>query len=150
MVEPQLDDADQRATDDRFPRLFVYGTLKRGCERHDLLRRIGARYLASGTIEGELYSLGDFPGAFPRSGCAGQAGGSTTIPGELYRLPGSQALAVLDAYEGIRPGHRSLYRRELSPVLLEGGGRVQAWVYWLERVPPGAIRIPSWKLLQGG
>jgi gamma-glutamylcyclotransferase (GGCT)/AIG2-like uncharacterized protein YtfP len=38
--------------------LFVCGTLRRGCVLHHHLRRMGAEFVASGNVQGELFDLG--------------------------------------------------------------------------------------------
>ena len=83
-------------------RLFVYGTLKRGCKNHRHLS--GQRYLADvRTTPGyRLYSLGDYPGLVPATG------DTAGITGELWEVDDA-ALARLDAFEGVDEG---LYRRE--------------------------------------
>jgi gamma-glutamylcyclotransferase (GGCT)/AIG2-like uncharacterized protein YtfP len=120
--------------------LFVYGTLRRGFGRHGLLGRLGARYAGMGTVQGELFHLGDFPGA-QRSNSA-----SARIVGELYRLPSpSRAFRTLDKVEGFCPRDpaSSLFARETTEVVFTEGGRAVAWVYWLNRLPWPARVIPS-------
>ena len=121
--------------------LFVYGTLRRGQERHDLLEELRADYLGQGIVVGELFDLGAYPGAVksgPKS--------STWIVGELYRLPDvSRALKVLDDYEGVGSGEVAtvVYRREVAQIVRPDGERVSAWVYWLSEPPRGARPIES-------
>jgi gamma-glutamylcyclotransferase (GGCT)/AIG2-like uncharacterized protein YtfP len=120
--------------------IFVYGTLRRGYSRHVALQRLGAEYLDRGTIQGELFELGDFPGA------GSTAKASSRIVGEIYRLPDpSQALPVLDEIEGLRPAapELSLFRRAMTTVTLENGQETTAWVYWLNRSTGPRRRIPS-------
>lgn len=75
--------------------LFVYGTLRGGTE---LLA--GCERVASGTVEGTLYAIGD---AYP----ALIAGGGDLVQGEVWRCPASR-LSKLDGYEGVDEG---LFRR---------------------------------------
>ncbi len=120
--------------------IFVYGTLRRGFSRHVALQRLGAEYLGRGTIQGDLFDLGDFPGA--RS--TGKT--SSRIAGEIYRLPNPfQTLSVLDEIEGLRPAapELSLFRRVMTTVTLENGQETTAWVYWLNRSTGPRRRIPS-------
>ena len=120
--------------------IFVYGTLRRGYSQNVALQRLGAEYLGRGTTQGDLFDLGDFPGA--RS----TAKASSRIAGEIYRLPNpSQALPVLDEIEGLRPAapELSLFRREMTTVKLENGQETMAWVYWLNRSTGPRRRIPS-------
>ena len=121
-------------------RVFVYGTLRRGGERHGLLERLGALYVGRGSVAGELWDLGAFPGAVKPK----RAG--ARVIGEVYRLRhAARALKKLDEYEGIRPQApaRSLYSREITEVIMEDGARLLAWIYWLNRVPPRLRRIES-------
>ncbi|HZP02865.1 MAG TPA: gamma-glutamylcyclotransferase family protein [Terriglobia bacterium] len=120
--------------------LFVYGTLRRDFERHRELERLGARFVAEGSIKGALFDLGPFPGA-RRTGPDARR-----VQGELYRLPRiSKALFVLDQIEGFCPDSpdSSLFVRETTEVSLPNGERVSAWVYWLNHWKGPMRRIPS-------
>ena len=76
--------------------LFVYGTLRRGGERYSLLERLGAAYVGKGSVAGELYDLGAYPGALK------SRSKSARVVGEVYHLPDTtQALRSLDEYEGV-------------------------------------------------
>ena len=104
--------------------LFVYGTLQRGQPLHHELVHLQAEFVCTASITGQLYDLGRYPGAL--------ATGDQIIPGELYRLPEPErALRHLDTVEG-RQFHRAMVR-----VTLEHGKPQQAWVYLLNRPPPG-------------
>lgn len=129
--------------------LFVYGTLRRGFSHHHILERLRARLMGQGSVQGELYDLGAFPGARPAAGDAGahapdrvqaerkaQTRPVRRVVGELYQLQNPQRdLRVLDSYEGFRPSApvRSFFRRELAEVLPRGRAARPAWVYWLNR-----------------
>jgi gamma-glutamylaminecyclotransferase len=111
--------------------LFVYGTLLRGERNHRVLAR--AEYLgdAKTTARFTMFDLGSY--------AAIVAGGRTGIVGELYQVD-PQTLATLDRLER----HPDLYRR--SEIELEGGARVEAYVYvstehrrWRE-IPSGSWR----------
>lgn len=114
--------------------LFVYGTLKRRAPRrqHRLLRE--ARYLASASIGGVLYDLGEYPGLMRTSRNQQRVGG------ELYELPDGAApemLRALDRYEGREYVRRRVY------VTLSNGKRRAAWAYLLRRRPKSAVRVQS-------
>ena len=87
-------------------RIFVYGTLKRGCKNH--------RNLAGQTYAGEartvpgfrLYSLGDYPGM------AADPTDFEGVTGEVWEVD-DDMLVQLDAFEGVSEG---LYRREPVPL----------------------------------
>ena len=90
--------------------LFVYGTLKSGCDNHH--RMDGAASLGAASVAGvDLHDLGPFPMAIDGSG---------VIHGELYRV-GAELLAELDRFEGAP----RLYRRVCRPL---ADGR-WAWIY---------------------
>jgi len=120
--------------------LFVYGTLRRGGEGHRLLERLGVVYVGKGSVAGELYDVGSYPGALKSQDP------SSRVVGEVYRLSNAtQALQRLDEYEGVRPSGpaASLYSREITEVTLENGEHLSAWIYWLRRAPQRTRRIQS-------
>lgn len=120
--------------------IFLYGTLRRGSSRHNILKRLGAEYVGKGTVQGELFDLGDYPGARKTEKP------SSRVVGEIYRLPNpAQAFAVLDAVEGFRPSapESSLFRRETTTARLANGECRTAWLYWLSRGRGPMRRIRS-------
>jgi gamma-glutamylcyclotransferase (GGCT)/AIG2-like uncharacterized protein YtfP len=120
--------------------LFVYGTLTKGFGG-GRLRRLGADFVAPGTIRASLYDLGDYPGATVRGAEPDQR-----VHGELYRLRDAQcALRILDQYEEFSPQapSKSLFVRELVSVTLEDGRKQRAWGYLYHRAIAGAKLIPS-------
>jgi gamma-glutamylcyclotransferase (GGCT)/AIG2-like uncharacterized protein YtfP len=100
-------------------RLFVYGTLKRGCKNHRHLA--GQRYLGEArTAPGfRLYSLGDYPGM------AADAQDREGVTGEVWEVS-ADALARLDDFEGVDQG---LYRRGPVPLLAPFSESVDAYFY---------------------
>ena len=120
--------------------LFVYGTLRRGGEGRRLLERLGGVYVGKGSVAGELYDLGAYPGALKSQDP------SSRVVGEVYRLSNpTQALHKLDEYEGVRPrgAAASLYSREIAEVTLENREHLSTWIYWLSRAPQRMRRIQS-------
>lgn len=116
--------------------VFVYGTLLRGGANHDVLARLGARFVArAGTAEPRrLVDLGPYPALLPRDDERDRE--ATRVFGEVYVVPDS-ALGDLDAFEGCP----DLYRREC--VALEPDGAPgdepapsEAFTYVLARRPP--------------
>lgn len=94
--------------------VFVYGTLRRGCSAHGLLRP--AEPLGAGAVRGyTLLAEGQYPAAV-------EAPRRCRVVGEVYRVPG-YVLARLDRYEG------GLYERRRVRVEVEGVGVVEAWMY---------------------
>jgi gamma-glutamylcyclotransferase (GGCT)/AIG2-like uncharacterized protein YtfP len=105
--------------------LFVYGTLRRGEERHPVLARHDAAGGEAATTIGTLLDLGPYPGLIVD-------GAKDSVAGELYHVSDLDALfAGLDAIETFRgfgaPG--SLYRRAIVRVRLANSGSALAWTY---------------------
>jgi gamma-glutamylcyclotransferase (GGCT)/AIG2-like uncharacterized protein YtfP len=99
--------------------LFVYGTLKTGEARHDLVQPF-LRAVEPALVEGfTLWTNGSYPGARPSPG--------DVVEGELLTLSTPQeALPLLDAYED----HPEEYLRRQVPV--RAGEQTQtAWFYEL-------------------
>lgn len=120
----------------RVDALFVYGTLKQGECRGDVISASGPR--RAGTIRGRLVDLGAFPGLL---------GGDGVVHGEWVPVDDLVAvLRALDEIEGFRgylPEHASLYHRIVVTVTL-GDEQRFAWTYRL--VGGGA----GWDELPGG
>ncbi len=105
--------------------LFVYGTLRRGEERHPAMLRHGATGGEAATAAGSLLDLGPYPGLIVD-------GPSTSVTGEFYSAADPDALfAELDAIETFRgfgvPG--SLYRRAIVRLRCARVGSTLAWTY---------------------
>ena len=83
------------------PLVFVHGTFRRlhGRELHALLAH-HARFEGEGSVQAQLFNLGDYPGLV-RS-----RNPSDRVLGEVYRLEPShlsETLREMDEYEGIGP-----------------------------------------------
>lgn len=103
-------------------KLVVYGTLK------DMP---GFELIGPTTIQGQLYSLGPFPGAI------NIGDGDSTFKAYVYEVPDSM-WDQLDQYEGVSSG---LYRRGL--VDTEYG---QSFIYIFNKeLPEGAPQIQEWR-----
>ena len=120
--------------------VFVYGTLLRGAANHDVLARLGARFVARArTAEPRtLLDLGPYPALLPRD--AERDRDASPVFGEVYAVPDG-ALDDLDVFEGCP----DLYRRE--PIALEPDGAhggeptpSKAFTYVLARRPPARAR----------
>lgn len=95
--------------------VFVYGTLRLGCENASRMDQ--ARFVARATARGRLYAC-RWP-AFVK--------GDGYVVGEIYAVNQEQ-LALLDAFED----EGRLYARERCDVRDEHGERRSAWIYrWL-------------------
>lgn len=111
--------------DGNCPHLFVYGTLRRGCD-NVVAHRVAAEtgFVAPAVARGRLYRLDGYP-AF----VADPAGGP--VVGELLKMRDPAALlALLDAYEECSPDFPEPheYRRLCMPVGTAAGMR-RAWTY---------------------
>ena len=120
--------------------VFVYGTLRRD-ERGPIQQALtnGWEFLGHGTVAADLYDLGAYPGAVPRSA------GDPRVRGEIYRVPNdAEGLARLDRHEGCSPDHARPHEfaRALVEVTLDSGGTAEAWIYWYGWEPDGR-RIAS-------
>ncbi len=110
--------------------LFVYGTLRKALvakttsELAALMKSL--RFIGSGETRGQLYDLGQYPGAIVGENFA------TKICGEVYELNNPpEILATLDRYEGFIPGEldASTFARIKAPVTLSNGENMQCWLY---------------------
>ena len=110
--------------------LFVYGTLRKALvdkttrELAALMKSL--RFIGSGETCGQLYDLGQYPGAIVGENFA------TKICGEVYELNNPpKILATLDLYEGFIPGEldASTFARIKAPVTLSNGENIQCWLY---------------------
>lgn len=124
--------------------VFFYGTLmalfnrpgRRRVDEHLLFR-------GRGSIAAALYDLGIYPAAVPAS--------DGRVSGELYEMTDTTAvLRVLDEIEGFRSDDpdASLYTRLLSPVTMEDGTVLEAWVYFYNAPLDRAERIASGDYLE--
>lgn len=115
--------------------IFVYGTLMSTATgaygagaRHRLASE--SRPVGWGTVEGQIYDLGAYPGLVV--GGRGDGGGRSLVRGEIRELVDAETVwPWLDRYEGIAGGDRADdYRREVRFVLPDGqSGAVAAWLY---------------------
>ncbi len=115
-----------RPEDNHLYPIFVYGTLRRGGNKHDLLRHRTLHEqpaLAEGMA---LFSLGAFPMMIPSDGVV--YGELITLQPFLHR----EIMADLDRLEGYSPQNRdaSLYQRDLIMVHSVDRAVIQmAWAY---------------------
>jgi len=115
--------------------LFVYGTLKDASRLSAVLGPSAWRLLGSATVAGILYDCGEYP-ALVSARTA-----DDVVPGLLLELDDEQALAQLDAYEGVDSG---LYVRRRCEVRLDNGQLTNAWGYLYNRPTVGLRRIAAW------
>ncbi|MEM9187818.1 MAG: gamma-glutamylcyclotransferase [Myxococcota bacterium] len=123
-------------------RVFVYGTLKRGQDKHHLLDDVGATYRGEGSIEGRLVDLGEYPGV--TWGTPGEL-----VRGEVYELPEVNVFRELDAWEDFDGyGHpQNLFERTIVEASLETTAsrksRVPVWAYFYAQDALGARALPG-------
>lgn len=113
--------------------LLLYGSLRRGEPMFDRLGLSDAlEFVAPAAFAGELYDLGDYPGALPGDGM---------VSGELYRIRDPGILEALDRYEEfyVRKPEDSLFLRRAVSI----PGQGEAWVYFYNGSPDGQRRIAS-------
>jgi len=125
--------------------VFVYGTLRKDA-RSQMLSPLcrGWLFKGYGTVAGELYDFGAYPGAVP-SPSPGER-----VRGELYELPDPAGMIPpIDDYEGCGPEDAlpHEFERELVDVDMEDGPVRRAWIYWYRPVPRGR-RLESGDYLQ--
>ena len=92
-------------------RVFVYGTLKRGCGNHHVLSNYSAELIGEAVVHTgfTMLHLGAFPGVVHKSD-----GGP--IIGELYEVKEGEPTAALDRLEGAP----EFYHREMVEVDCRG------------------------------
>lgn len=155
---------DAAAAGDRYavwrPRFFVYGTLMRGEERFETMRRFSISHVRMGRTLGVLLGLGDYPGLVAGPGADALAdatdgdGESRGVEGEFVVLERpEEAIPVLDDVEGFGGfgARRALFVRRLVSVSFLRGKPESAWA-WLwagetdlhERITDG-----SWRSARG-
>jgi gamma-glutamylcyclotransferase (GGCT)/AIG2-like uncharacterized protein YtfP len=122
--------------------LFIYGTLDPQFAP-DEISGVAAklRPVSRGTMRGELYDFGEYPGAVRRSR-------SGTVSGRIVALPDDpEVLRKLDEYEGYDPRDpsRSLFVRTRHYVMMPNGARRLCWVYLYNGDPQSGRHLPAGK-----
>lgn len=110
----------------------VYGSLRSGMGNHVLLEHVQDHKV--GHVLGyDMYSCGGFPALVPsRYGVA-------TV--EVYEVDDA-TLRRLDQLEGYSNGYQGFYDRTTENIVLEGGGAVQAYVYFMHEAP-SSVHVES-------
>jgi gamma-glutamylcyclotransferase (GGCT)/AIG2-like uncharacterized protein YtfP len=115
--------------------LFVYGSLRRSGQHHDVLAACGADWLGPGWVRGEVRTWAGYPALVPGEGW---------VAGELWTLPApaAEALARLDEFEEAygEDDPRSVYVRRVVAAWRGAAGPkpaagraepLRAWAYLL-------------------
>ncbi len=113
------------------PRVFVYGSLRRGCMNHHHLE--GAKFIRQvRTSQGfRLHDLGPFPAM------VWDAEARSSVVGEVWEVS-EEHLANLDRFEG----HPNLYCRK--NIYLEDGSRVDTYLYARQNAGRDVIPDGDW------
>lgn len=118
--------------------LFVYGTLRRGCDTAEAWRlHRESVWLGMGAARGQLYKVGWYPALVADRELADK------VTGDVMRMAQPEAtFAWLDAYEECTPDFPEPheYRRELIEIACEGGA-MRAWTYVYARPVEGLEEI---------
>jgi gamma-glutamylcyclotransferase (GGCT)/AIG2-like uncharacterized protein YtfP len=122
--------------------LFVYGTLMSNfSNQKSVFLHDHKIYSKPSFVFGELYDLGDYPGAITTNS------GNSRIFGEIVRLasPG-KILDVLDAYEGIQYSGKNNdgeYNRKKCIAWLNETESIHCWIYVYKGAVNPGMRIKS-------
>jgi gamma-glutamylcyclotransferase (GGCT)/AIG2-like uncharacterized protein YtfP len=129
--------------------LFVYGSLRKGFheQMYDYMSHY-FHFVGYARLKGTMYDLGDYPAVIPSDD-------GHWIIGELYDIKNQDefeyVIAQLDDYEGCCPeeGEKSLYRRELSEIVLaDNNTPTTAWVYWYNGDVSGCPIVESGDVME--
>ncbi|MFZ7103488.1 MAG: gamma-glutamylcyclotransferase family protein [Peptococcaceae bacterium] len=128
--------------------LFVYGTLLKGFKHPvQMFFAEQAKYVDKGSIRGQLFCLGGYPGVIP------SANPGDKVYGEAYLIKDDDRVwSVLDEYEGCGAGdeYPQEYRREKVEVTLETGKKITAWTYLYNLDISGYRQIESGRFRDAG
>ena len=117
-----------------FPvKVFVYGTLKRGCSNHDVMVRAGGKFLCEAkTAELRKLIVPHLPFLYD-----GHAPDGYQVEGEIFEIPHARGLDLIDTLEG----NGSFYQRRLDNFIeLDSPKEHTAWVYYIMRDMDGEPR----------
>jgi len=115
--------------------LFVYGTLRRGQSNYKRLLedKNGIEFVDNAkTINNYAMFTSGIPFVHKQPEIS-------LIRGEVFMVWEKYIVKDLDALEGHRDGERQGYHRELTPVRLDNGADMLAWLYFYYGVHHGSI-----------
>jgi len=121
--------------------LFVYGTLLDESNPYGAYLKENSSFLAEGKFKGELYDIGNYPGAILNPNASG------FVHGSIFALddPGT-VLSELDEYEGF--GDAFFQPNEFIRALITvetSTGEINCWVYFYNHSVTSSQRIQSGK-----
>ncbi|MBL0229426.1 MAG: gamma-glutamylcyclotransferase [Moraxellaceae bacterium] len=111
--------------------LFVYGTLRKN-SGHQMSRWLAqhANYVGEAKIKGDMYQVSYYPALVQ---------GDSWIEGDIYACS-EEVWLILDDFEETTGAHPE-YARCLTPILLDDGQWLEAWVYWYLRPTTHLVRL---------
>lgn len=127
-------------------RLFVYGTLRKGCQ-NPMSRFVTEHcsFHATGLVQGKLYEVNRYPGLVVSDNPEDQ------VTGELYTMnTPDYVLSRLDRYEECtedKPYPHEFFRKFVD-VVTDNGERITAWVYVYNRDTTQLSQIKSGDYMQ--
>lgn len=118
--------------------LFVYGSLLNAGNEFGSYLNHNAAFIGKGNLKGRLYDVGEYPGAIIDND------NGYLVTGSICKLNSSEALRVLDDYEGFGPDQEqpNLFIRKLLPVETSEG-IINCWVYLYNLPADGLVEIKS-------
>jgi gamma-glutamylcyclotransferase (GGCT)/AIG2-like uncharacterized protein YtfP len=126
-------------------RIFVYGTLLRGCTLGAHQRYLGqAHFIGKARLRAQLFRVGYYPAL-----CLSEE--DHWVIGEVYELTCNADLIALDNYEECspRPQPQDEYRRAWVTAELETGAPLPLWTYVYQRSTAGLELIATGDFLSG-
>lgn len=109
-------------------KIAVYGTLRKRYGNHRLIE--GSKFIGAGLTD-EKHTL--FASGIP---FVQKGGGTHQVRVEVYEVEESDVPRV-DSLEG----HPEWYRREETPITLDDGTKLDAWLYFMPGVEKNSSRL---------
>lgn len=115
--------------------LFVYGTLRRGQSNYQRLLdgKEGFEFVGSATTANK-YTMSSSGIPFVH-----KQPEMSLIRGEVFMVWDNKLIKSLDSLEGHQDGERQGYHRELTPVRLDNGVDMLAWLYFYYGIHHGTV-----------
>jgi gamma-glutamylcyclotransferase (GGCT)/AIG2-like uncharacterized protein YtfP len=125
-------------------KLFVYGTLRNNFENeYAKFLQKHSKYWGNGYFFGQLFDVGDYPGAVYDALC------TEKVFGDIFLLKNKEVLHMLDAYEGVGESNPQPqeYKREMIAIFSEGQA-ISCWTYLYNHPLQTLKKISSGDYLQ--
>ncbi|AFE86182.1 putative AIG-2 protein [Salinivibrio phage CW02] len=116
----------------------VYGTLRKGYGNHQVMKMVDGDFVAKGTTSQNfnMYHMGGFP-----SVSKAHSSSETPITVEVYYVEEGGLTGPLDRLEG----YPRFYNRTKTPVILDDGTLVDAWLYHIDEETGPVIESGDWE-----